>query len=167
MILLTDLIISLGVTIIGAFAGWSLNEYSTFRRERPKLRFQMMHTPENTLTEKTLRTKTSISEYSIEIFNVGKNTFILDYFSLIYKDKLLIDCFIDADKRVILPNENIVYTLMEQDTNALQYHCNQYQFEKCDVIAYSIDGKKAKGKLELPLFTLQANFTYSNGLYRR
>lgn len=56
---------------------------------------------------------------------------------------------------------------MEQDTNALQYHCNQYQFEKCDVIAYSIDVKKAKGKLELPLFTLQANFTYSNGLYRR
>lgn len=167
MILLTDLISSLGVAIIGAFAGWFLNEYSTFRRERPKLCFQMTHTPENALTEKTLRTKTSISEYSIEIFNVGKNTFILDYFSLIYKDKLLIDCFIDANKRVILPNENIVYTLMEQDTNALQYHCNQYQFEKCDVIAYSIDGKKAKGKLELPLFTLQANFTYSNGLYRR
>lgn len=167
MILLTELIISLGGAIIGAFAGWFLNEYSTFRRERPKLCFQMMYTPEYTLTEKTLRTKTSISEYSIEVFNVGKNTFILDYFSLLYKDKLLVDFFIDVDKRVILPNENIVYTLMEQDINALQYHCNQYQFEKCDVIAYSIDGKKVKEKLEVPLFTLQTNFTHSNGLYRR
>lgn len=167
MILLTELIISLGGAIIGTFSGWFLNEYSTFRHERPKLCFQMMYTPEYALTEKTLRTKTSISEYSIEVFNVSKNAFVLDYFSLLYKNKLLVDFFIDVDKRVILPNENIVYTLMEQDINALQYHCNQYQFEKCDVIAYSIDGKKAKGKLEVPLFTLQTNFTYSNVLYRR
>lgn len=159
-----ELVIALVGAIIGAFAGWFLNEWSTTRRERPKLCFQMTGTPEDELTEKEFRTKTSASEHGIEVFNIGKNAFILDHFSLYYKGKILVDCFMDEAKRVILPNERAVYTLMEQDADALQYHCNQHHFEECDVIAYSVDGKKAKGKLEVSLFALRANFTDSCGI---
>lgn len=157
-----ELVIALVGAVIGAFVGWFLNEWSTFRRERPKLCFQMTGMPEDELIEKKFRIKESASEHGIEIFNVGKNTFILDHFSLYYKETILVDCFIDESKRVILPNKNVVYTLMEQEVNALQYHCNQYHFEECDVIAYSVDGKKAKGKLKVPLFALRANFIDSS-----
>lgn len=159
-----ELVVALVGAIIGAFVGWFLNEWSTARRERPKLCFQMTGTPEDELTEKELRTKTSASEHGIEVFNVGKNAFILDHFSLCYKEKIMVDCFIDEADRIILPNENIVYTLMEQDADALQYHCNQNRFEECDVIAYSVDGKKAKGKLEVPVFALRSKFTDFRGI---
>ena len=159
-----ELVIALVGAIIGAFVGWFLNEWSTSRRERPKLCFHMTGTPENELIEKEYRTKTSASEYAIEVFNVGKNAFILDRFSLCYNGKTLVNCFIDDAKRVILPNDSIVYTLMEQDADALQYHCNQYHFGECDIIAYSVDGKKVKGKLEVPLFALRASFTESYGI---
>ena len=157
-----DLVIALVSAVIGAFVGWFLNEWSTSRRERPKLCFHVISTPKDELTEKEYRTNTSASEYAIEILNVGKNVFILDHFSLCYNGQILVDCFMDADKRIILPSENVVYTLMEQDADALQYHCNQHHFEECDVIAYSVDGKKVKGKLEIPLFALRANFTNSS-----
>lgn len=160
---MTDVIIA----IISTCIGWSLNELGTSLRERPKLSFHITCTPEDELIEKKFRTKTSASEYGIEVFNVGKNAFILDHFSLCYKRRILIDCFIDETKRVISPNENVIYTLMEQDVDTLQYHCNQHHFEECDVIVYSVDGKKAKGKLEVPFFALQANFTDSGKLYRR
>lgn len=80
----------------------------------------MTDIPEDKLTEKELRTKTSASEYGIKVFNVGKNAFILDHFSLYYEGKNLVDCFMDEAKQVILPNENAIYTLMEQDADALQ-----------------------------------------------
>lgn len=160
---MTDVIIA----IISTCIGWFLNEWSTSRRERPKLSFHITCTPEDELIEKKFRTKTSASEYGIEVFNVGKNAFILEHFVLFYKDKIIIDCFMDAAKRVILPNDNVIYTLMEQDFTALQYYYNQHHFEKCDVIAYSVDGKKAKGKFDVPLIALRANFNDSGKLYRR
>lgn len=159
-----ELVIALVGAIIGAFVGWFLNAWSTFRRERPRLYFQMTRTPEDELIEKEYRTKTSASEYTIEVFNVGKNAFILDCFSLCYNGKTLVNCPIDDAKRVILPNDSIVYTLMEQDADALQYHCNQQHFRECDVIAYSVDEKKVKGKLEIPLLALRASFTESYGI---
>ena len=47
-----ELVIALVGAVIGAFVGWFLNEWSTFRRERPKLCFQMTGTPEDELIEK-------------------------------------------------------------------------------------------------------------------
>lgn len=159
-----ELVIALAGAIIGALVGWFLNEWSTFRRERPRLYFQMTGISEDELIERELRTKTSASEHGIEVFNVGKNDFRLDHFSLYYKNKILVDCFMDKEKQGILPNEYAVYMLTEQDADALQFHCNQHHFEECDVIAYSVNGKKVKGKLEVPLFALRAKFSDSCGI---
>lgn len=164
--MLLDAIIALVSVLVGTFAGWFLTERSTSRRERPKLCFQMTATPEAELTEKELRTKTSASEHGIEIFNVGKIPFILERFSLYDSGKLLVDCFMDEANRVVLPSQNVVYTLMEQDADALQHHCNQHRFEQCNVIAYSVDGKIFKGRLKTPLFALQADFHDSMGIVR-
>ena len=102
------------------------------------------------------KTKTSLSEHGIEIYNTGKNPFILESFELCYKNKLLVDCHIVENAKVLMPSESFTYTLMEQEADALQHHCNQEKFETCDVTAYSVEGKKIKTKLWVPLFYIRA-----------
>ena len=152
-----DFVSGLIGTFFGTFLGWFLNEWSASRKERPKLCFQMVGTQESELIEKEYRTKTSPSEYGIEIFNVGRTAVVLDQFSLYYKNETLVDCFLNDTERVLLPNQKIIYTLMEQEADALQYHCNQKHFEKCDVVAHSLDGKVIKGTLDVPLFAIRSN----------
>lgn len=159
-----DLIIGVLGAVIGAFAGWFLNEWSTSRRERPKLCFQMVNTPESELIPKEYRTKTSESEFGIEIFNVGKTTVHLEHFSLCYENVILVDCFME-DVVALRPDERTTYTMMEQDTKALQRHCNQKRFEKCDVIAYTVDEKVIKGTLAVPIFAIRARDSRSAGNY--
>ena len=66
------------------------------------------------------------------------------------------------ENRIILPYHNAVYTLSEQEADAMQWHCQKEHFEECKVIAYSVDGKKAKGKLPVPLFTIRASIRTEN-----
>lgn len=68
-------LISAGIGVIGVVIGWGLNELTTTFRERPKLCFQMVSTPDDELTEKEYRVKESPSEHGIEIFNVGEKPF--------------------------------------------------------------------------------------------
>ena len=53
-----------------------------------------------------------------------------------------------------MPSESFTYTLMEQEADALQYHCNQEKFETCDVTAYSVDSKKIKKNYGFHCFIL-------------
>lgn len=140
---------------------WLLDKLSASMQEKPKLNFQMVSTPDDELTEKGLRTKTSPSDYGVEIFNIGEKTLIVESLNISYKGKTISDYFLDGDERIIEPNHNVVYTLMEQDASALEWHCKQSYFEECDITAYCIDGKKIKGKLEVPLIAIRAKFANS------
>lgn len=150
-------LISAAIGILGVIIGWVLNELTTIFRGRPKLCFQMVATPENELTEKEYRVKESTSEHGIEIFNVGEKPFVSESFVICHKKKILVDCQMPDSDRIILPFHNIVYTLLEQEANALEWHCQKEHFEECQVIAYSIEKKKVKGTLPVPLFTIRAN----------
>ena len=57
-------------TILGVIIGWGLNEVSAIRRAKPKLCFKLNSTPDSELVEAELRTKTSASEYSIDIYSL-------------------------------------------------------------------------------------------------
>ena len=150
-------LISAGIGVIGVVIGWVLNELTTTFRERPKLCFQMVSTLDDELTEKEYHVKESPSEHGIEIFNAGEKPFILESFVICYKKRLLVDCHIAESDRIILPFHNIVYTLSEQEANALEWHCKKEHFDKCQVTAYSVDQKKVKGILPVPLFAIRAN----------
>ena len=113
-------------TLAGVIVGWIFNEITMFFRERPKLTFKMVSTPETELIDKEYRTKTSLSEHGIEIYNTGKNPFILESFELCYKNKLLVDCHIVENAKVLMPSESFTYTLMEQEADALQHHCKHF-----------------------------------------
>ena len=126
----------------------------------------MVATPENELTEKEYRVKESFSEHGIEIFNVGEKPFVLENFVICYKKKILVDCQMPESDRIILPFHNVVYTLSEQENkktktkqeaDALEWHCQMEYFEECQVTAISIEKKKAKGILPVPLFAIRSN----------
>ena len=63
-------------TLLGVFIGWFLNQVSSVRQARPRLCFCFCNTSKDELIEKELRTKTSASDYGIEIYNVGQSPFI-------------------------------------------------------------------------------------------
>lgn len=150
-------LISAGIGVIGVVIGWILNKLTTIFRERPKLYFQMVSTPDDELTEKRYRAKESPSEHGVEILNVGEKPFILESFMICHKKKLLVDCHIAESERIILPFHNVVYTLSEQEANALEWHCQKEHFDKCQVIACNVDHKKVKGILPVTLFAIRAN----------
>lgn len=149
------------IAIVSLVGGWFLNELSTSRREKPKLRFQMVYTPDDELSEKGLRTKSSPSEYGIEIFNLGEKPIAIESISLMNKNTTIADCFLSDDSRVIEPFHNLIYTLMEQEANALEWHCKNKYFEECDVIANCVDGKHIKSQLEVPLIAIRAKIAAS------
>ena len=150
-------LISAAIGFIGIVAGWGLNELSTCFRERTKLCFQMVSTQDDVLTEREHRVKESPSEYGIEIFNVGKKPFVLESFSIFRKKRLLVVCQMPDNNRIVLPFRSVVYVLTEQEADAMEFHCQEEHFEKCKVIAYSVDHKKIKETLLVPILAIQAD----------
>lgn len=144
-------------TILGVIVGWLLNEFSVERRSKPKLCFKLDSTPDEELVKKELRTKTSLSEYGIEIYNLGTSPFILASFQLLYKNKLLVDCHFCEQSKVILPYHSELYTLMEQETNALERHCKELNFKQCKAIAYSVDGQHLSTRLDVSWIAMRSH----------
>ena len=96
-------------TILGVIIGWGLNEVSAIRRAKPKLCFKLNSTPDSELVEAELRTKTSASEYSIDIYNVGQSPVIIESFDMCWRKQLLIQCFPSSEDATVLPYHNISY----------------------------------------------------------
>lgn len=166
--------------IAGVILGWFLNLLTTEHQNKVRLAFVAEGTSNNELTDPELRTKTSLSELSIRIVNTGRTGYFLESFEIICKGHMLVDCYAVYDNHyVIMPNESIVYTLMQQDADALQHNYSKYyrkpskayfsfihamkriprlgnciadpEFKqgKCKVIAYSLDGKRVRGQVDL------------------
>lgn len=148
--------------LLGVLAGWLLNEFSTNRRLRPRLCFKLTNTPNDELVDNDLRTKTSSSEYSIEIFNIGQSPFILDNFGLYNRKKILVDCHILDEEKVIMPYSSKRYILSEQELNALERHCEEKSLKHCKVLAWDVDGKKIKTKIDVSWITLRAELRNTN-----
>ena len=136
-------------TILGVIIGWGLNEVSATRRAKPKLCFKLNSTPDSELVEAELRTKTSASEYSIDIFNVGQSPVIIESFDICWRKQLLIQCFLSSEDATILPYHNISYTLTQQDADAIEWHCKRLGFKQCRIIAISVNGKKCKASIDM------------------
>ena len=146
-------------TIFETLFGKAVDGFGFKRQSKPRLCFKLTGTPQSELTEKGFRTKTSLSDCSLEIYNVGQVPVILERFSLSHKCGLWIDCFIEDQEKTIQPYEHKVYTLMEQEANSLEWHCNKSRFEQCDVIALDIEGKKIKTKLDVSVIALKVKLS--------
>ena len=118
-------------TILGVIIGWGLNEVSAIRRAKPKLCFKLNSTPDSELVEAELRTKTSASEYSIDIYNVGQSPVIIESFDMCWRKQLLIQCFPSSEDATVLPYHNISYVLTQQDADAIERHCKRLGFKQC------------------------------------
>ncbi len=137
--------------LVGVLLGWGLNQLTRFFDNKPQLAFVLTYSKEK-LEKESLRTKTSLSEYEIEIVNIGKVTVILENIYLYHKGHLLIHCVLEDEQKKILPYGSKYYQMIQQDKTSLQWHCNKELFRSCDVIASCYNGKTIKGKLDLNEF---------------
>ena len=140
-------------TILGVIIGWGLNEVSAIRRAKPKLCFKLNSTPDSELVEAELRTKTSASEYSIDIYNVGQSPVIIESFDMCWRKQLLIQCFPSSEDATVLPYHNISYVLTQQDADAIERHCKRLGFKQCCIVATTVNGEKFKENIEVDDYT--------------
>ena len=138
-------------SLLGVFLGWGLNQLTHYLDNKPKLVFIITDNNDD-ITPVEVRTKTTPSEYKIEMINIGKVPVILEKISLYHNKKLLVDCFLTDSQRKILPNRSKCYTMMEQDKDTLQWHCDKKLFSKCSVIAYCFDGQRITAELDVSNF---------------
>lgn len=172
--------------LAGTVLGWVLTQLTMKLQDRPHLVFAPEGTPNDELTEPELRTKTSASELSIRICNVGKVPCFLDKFYILRKGYTLVECYdVCEDCTAIPPGGSILYTVMEQDNDTLQYKYSeyyknpnkvylslighlrkipvlryfikdpQYRQGECKIIAYTIGGEKICGKIDMPLLYIR------------
>lgn len=153
--------------LLGVLAGWILNELSTNRRLKPRLCFKLSNTPDDEISDCELRTKTSSSEYSIEIFNVGQSPFVLESFGLYHRKRILVDCHILDEEKVVMPYSRKRYVLSEQELNALERHCEEKSLKHCKVLAWDVDGKNIKAKMDVSWITLRAELRNTNMFYNK
>lgn len=136
-------------SFLGVVIGWGLNEVSATRRAKPKLCFRLNSTPDSELVEAELRTKTSASEYSIDIFNVGQSPVIIESFDMYWRKQLLIQCFPSSEDATILPYHNISYVLTQQDADAIERYCKRLGFKQCRIITTTVNGEKFKENIDV------------------
>lgn len=136
-------------TVLGVIIGWGLNEVSAIRRAKPKLCFKLNSTPDSELVEAELRTKTSASEYSIDIYNVGQSPVIIESFDMCWRKQLLIQCFPSSEDATVLPYHNISYVLTQQDADAIERHCKRLGFKQCCIVATTVNGEKFKENIDV------------------
>lgn len=125
--------------IIGTFFGWFLNQLTIMRQDRPQLAFVAEGTPNEELTEPELRTKTSSSEWSIRIYNIGRTAYFLESFIIMRKGHTLVECYdVCCDNGAIAPNSSILYTLMQQDASALQLNYSECYKKPSRIYQYTV-----------------------------
>lgn len=170
----------------GTFLGWFLNQLTIMYQDQPRLVFAAVGTPNDELIEVELRTKTSPSEWSVRICNIGKTACFLEKFYIVRKGYTLVECYdVCNDYNSIAPSNSILYTLMQQDADALQYNYSEhykgpnelylrimrllgnipvirnciveplFRQGECKVIAYTVNGKRIHGKIDLPLLYIR------------
>ena len=113
-------------------------------------------TSEDEKIEKGLRVKTSNSDYGIEFYNLTDNPILVDYFDIMHKKKTIVGmCSISEEQQRISPSQKLSYILMEQDADALYWHCEKEHFTNCKVLLHTVAGKVIKVPLDVSEIALQ------------
>ena len=118
-------------------------------RPHKEICFKLNSTPDSELVEAELRTKTSASEYSIDIYNVGQSPVIIESFDMCWRKQLLIQCFPSSEDATVLPYHNISYVLTQQDADAIERHCKRLGFKQCCIVATTVNGEKIKENIDV------------------
>lgn len=173
-------------TIAGTVLGFVLTQLVSMYQNKPKLAFISVGTPNDELIEEELRTKTSLSEWSVRICNIGRTACILEKFYIVRKGCTLVECYdVCSDYNSIAPSNSILYSLMQQDADALQYNYSEHYKKpheiylrimrllgnipvmrnwivdplfrqgECKVIAYTVEGKRIYGRIDFPLLYIR------------
>lgn len=153
-----EIIISVISTIIGTVMGWILNCIYEKRIRKVKLSYYLQQSADINDTDHELRTKYSLSDYEIQIYNIGDTPYILNQISLRYGKHTITDCIITEEDKTIMPYTSFTYRLKEQEYDAIKWHCKKANLKECKIVAYGVGSKKCIGKLDLILPYIQSQF---------
>lgn len=140
--------------IVGTLLGFCLTVMKEYYNQKPRLSFKLSTQNQEGYLEPKQRTKTSPSDYAIYVCNYGRKPVVLTNLSLLLGKKLLVDRLVNEYK-TIFPYETSQYVLMEQDYEALLFHCKKHKLKACDIVADNIAGGEIKGKLDLCMLNMQ------------
>ena len=149
------------ISIVSVIIGIVINRVITLQDRKPKVCCSLTHTPDEDVIEVEGRTKTSQTEYSVEIFNLGTEPIIFDLFRIYYKKKketMIVDCPVLENDRIIMPYKSVIYILEQQDLGNLMFWCKKFDFKKCKVLIYCVDGKTIKSQINLCEIQQRASF---------
>lgn len=112
--------------------------------------------------EPEFRTKTSPSDYGIELYNLSDETIIIDSFDIYHKrTPIVCTCELSDDQQRLDPKQKLQYTLMQQDADSLFWHCRKDRFNRCTVHFNKVDGKTIKSELDVSAIILQIELSQS------
>ena len=134
-----------------------LDSFINRRSKKPKLLFKLVSTTPSELIEKRFRTSTSNSEYTIDVYNLGADPYILERFSLTHRKNLILDYFIDDDDNTIQPYKHKKCILMEQDADALTWHQKKGKLKKCTVIVFDTQGKRYSTEMDIEFLSINSS----------
>lgn len=148
-------IIPSGVWAIGGvIIGFVLNMIKDYYVQRPQLFYSLITVIAD--VESEYRTKTSPSDYKIEVYNCGIKPVLLNHMALYTNDgeKIIVDTLI-IECTKILPYEKYSCCLAHQDYTAIQYYCEKSNLNSCKVIAWTVGNKQIEGSLDLSMFSVR------------
>lgn len=145
---------TIGGTIGGVIIGFILNVAKDYYMQRPRL-FYSLNIAMSEI-EPEYRTKTSPSNFIIEICNYGEKPVLLNNISLYTNDgKIIVDALI-VECTKILPYEKYDCCLAHQDYMAIQRYCDKSKQNSCKVIACTVNNQRIKGFLDLFMLTIRS-----------
>lgn len=150
---MTDGILSGVFAIGGIIIGFILNIIKDYYMQRPQLFYSLISVLSE--IEPEYRTKTSPSDYEIEIYNCGVKPVLLNYIALYTNDNKIIADVLLVESTRILPYEKYSCCLAHQDYMAIQRYCDKSKQNSCKVVVRTVDNHRIEGFLDLFMFTIR------------
>lgn len=142
------------LTLSGVLVGFVLNVLKDHFSNKPKLSFCFEHSLGELWEEPWKRTKTSESDFLIDIYNCGHVPVVIKEVGLYYKNKILVDMF-PPDYLEVMPYKVVKVRMNAQEYDSLQYHRNKSKIKICQAVAIDIQDNEIKGKLDLALISIE------------
>ena len=158
------ILLTIAGTLGGTILGWWLNKKSSQKEKEPRLCYSLVKIQnDKDLIPLNQRTKYSESGFGVKIYNLGLTPVIINEFELYYKNDIVTDGLV-VDK-TIMPYENTVYELSQQEYDNICSHCRNDGMKKCDIFADDESEKKNAGMLDVEFLYMELemqNSVYSS-----
>jgi len=140
--------------VTGAALALFVNFLNDVHNNKPKILFSLDRYFDVDVGENYELSNTSNSGYKIVCYNIGKvPVFIssIDIYKLFHKKDFLIEIYpsLIKETKSLMPFSTLKYDISVRDLNGIINYCKTNNYNDLNIIAYGVDNKKYKGKINL------------------